>query len=106
MHSVLRPPHHNDENNQIGTAMMKLNQAEDAMVEALQTLLELSPDTKETFEGYVSPRIRARLELDCEEISVASDFDSTDQLQPEVDSELIPFTKGRKEKRKPSYRIH
>jgi hypothetical protein len=106
MHSALRHPHRHGDNegNQFGTAVMMLNQAEDAMVEALQTLLELSPDVKESFEGYISPRIRARLELDCEDISVADDFDSTDQVHSDL--ELLPFTKGRKEKRKPSYRIH
>jgi hypothetical protein len=94
--------------NRVATAMIELHQAEDSMVDALRTLLHLTPDSIQQLAQYVSPRIQDR--LDSEEDSIRSlDEPDLGELGTGVGDGLpgfVSFTHGLKEKRKPSYRIH
>jgi len=82
--------------------MTELHQAEDAMVQALRTCLQLEP--MQHFNKYMSPRILEWLDS---KDDIASKFDDmADGPDADGPDGLVPFTKGRKEKRKPSYKIH
>ena len=80
--------------NKLGTAPLKLHQAEDRMVKALQTLLRLDPDSKQQLNEYISPRIEARLHTDDSDVSSLLDLGQELDLAEDsrVGDTLIPFT--------------
>ena len=88
--------------------MIELQQAEDTAVGALQTLLRFAPESRNQLTRYISPSIQARLEYS-NLLSVGS-RSPEDPNRGEITSEgshrLVPFVQGKKEARKPSYKIH
>ena len=96
----------------IATAMMELQTAEDRMVQSIQTVLRLSPESASQLEKYISPNVRARLNpspASPHAIQVASDhveseLQDLESLGDEVRG-LVPFVRNRKEAHKPSYGI-
>ena len=103
---------------QIATAIIKLQQAEDAAVEAIRTIRSLAPESFSQLSNYISPSMLARLDysnngtgggLSGSSSSGQSDYESESSNMMEshhTGGRLVPFTQGKKETRKESYKIH
>ena len=84
---------------------MQLQNVEDVMLEQIQMVLALTPEAAPQLEKFISPSIRYRLEHSSFQ-KRNSMQDGDDTRSPEKDREgLVPFVRGVKEARKPSYRI-
>jgi len=89
--------------------MMELQQAEDIAVKAIQMVLCLAPESTTQLSQYISPSIQARLESTNTSNPSSGSLGSLDNAiaeGPGTDRMLVPFARGRKEARKPSYKIH
>jgi len=102
-------PHSEEEINTVATQMIEITQAEDTIFNAIQRILRLAPETRPQLEGFMSENIRRRLDSDGFTVS-----ESSASVSPPEDSDiesnpplgLVPFVFGKKETRKPSYKIH
>lgn len=94
----------------IATAMIELQKAEDALVKAIETVLRYTPESAPQLSRHISPNIQAWLDYSTEP-SIASTSSSDlssnqEQATAAKSAELVPFLRGKKEARKPSYKIY
>jgi hypothetical protein len=93
----------------IATTMMELQTLEDKMLEKIQTMLRLSPESAPQLDKYISRNVRERLKSTTSVfLEAAPNFESHDVTASNFDDEipgLVPFEHNRKETRKPSYGI-
>ena len=111
--------HSQEELSNIATAMIELQQAEDALVKAIQTVLRYAPESASELSRHISPSIQERLDYsaDTAKLPVSSPGSSRSSCssgQEKAASDmgnigepgLVPFNRGKKEARKPSYKIY
>jgi len=88
---------------------MQLQNAEDVMLEQIQTVLALTPEAAPQLEKFISPSIRYRLEhsglRQTTQRSIEDGDPSHTHSVEEGQKGLVPFVRGVKEARKPSYGI-
>ncbi|KAK2459406.1 hypothetical protein APHAL10511_008578, partial [Amanita phalloides] len=86
--------HSEAELSKIATAMIELQQAEDALVKAIETALYYAPESAPQLSQYNSPSIQAQLDYRTEaSISSTGSSDSSNQEQAAAggSAELVPF---------------
>ncbi len=94
----------------IAMAMIELQEAEDALVKAIETVLRYAPESAPQLSQHISPSIQARLDYSTEpSVSSATSSDSSsnqEQVAAAGSAKLVPFLRGKKEAQKPSYKIY
>ena len=92
----------------IATMMMELQTLEDKMLEKIQTMLCLSPESAPQLDKYINRNVRERLNSTTSVFLEAApnieSHDTASKFGDEIPG-LVPFDRNWKETRKPSYGI-